>query len=200
MKNRIIHASTVTLVNKLTGDRFQSARMKIKIISLFTSFGFVAATVQAADVSVKITDVHLCCKECVNGVKRSVAPVKDVTAVADQDSETVTLTAADTATLQKAADALVAGGYFGKSSDTSIKLAADTGAKGEKVQTLKVEGVHLCCGECASAVGRAVKAVPGATAHTAKKNAKSFEVTGDFNDKDFFEALHEKGLNGRVAK
>jgi copper chaperone CopZ len=173
--------------------------MKLKVVGLLISFGFVAG-LEAADVSVKLTDVHLCCKECVNGVKRSVAAVKGVTAVADEDSETVTLTAGDTATLQKAADALVTGGYFGKSSDPSIKLSATTGAKGEKVQTLKIEGVHLCCGECASAVGRAVKAVPGATGHTAKKNAKSFEVTGDFNDQEFFEALHKHGLNGRVTK
>ena len=173
--------------------------MKITILSLLATFGIVAAT-QAADVSVKLTEVHLCCKACVTGANKAVATVKGVTAVPDEESETVTLTAADTATLQKAADALVAAGYFGKSSDASIKLVADTGAKGAKVQTLKVEGVHMCCGECASAVGRAIKAVPGATGHTAKKNAKSFEVTGDFNDKEFFDALQKQGLNGRVAK
>jgi len=173
--------------------------MKITIISLLAVLG-IAGGVHAADVTVKITGVHLCCEECSNGVKRSTGKVAGVTAVTDEDNETVTLTAADAVTLQKAADAMVAGGYFGKSSDPKIKLAADTGAKNEKVQTLKVEGVHLCCGECASAVGRAIKEVPGAKAHTAKKNAKSFEVTGDFNDKDFFEALHKHGLNGRVAK
>lgn len=173
--------------------------MKITVLSLLTTFGIVAAT-QAADVSVKLTEVHLCCKACVTGANKAVATVKGVTSVADEDTETVTLTAADTATLQKATDALIAAGYFGKSSDANIKLVTDTGAKGEKVQTLKVEGVHMCCGECASAVGRAIKNVPGAKEHTARKNAKSFEVTGDFNDKEFFEALQKQGLSGRVAK
>ena len=111
-----------------------------------------------------------------------------------------TLTGPTTAAVQKAADAVVAAGYFGKSSDPNIKLTAETGAKGEKVQTLKVEGVHLCCGECVSALSRAIKTVPGATGHTAKKNSKTFEVTGDFNDKELFDALHKHGLNGKVSK
>ena len=173
--------------------------MKITILSLLTIIGLVIPS-QAADVSVKLTDVHLCCKACVTGANKAVATVKGVTAVADEESETVTLTAADNASLQKATDALVASGYFGKSTSPDIKFAADTGAKGEKVKTLKVEGVHMCCGACANAVTRAIKDVPGATAHTAKKNAKSFEVTGDFNDKDFFDALQKQGLTGKVAK
>jgi periplasmic mercuric ion binding protein len=173
--------------------------MKITLTSLLSLFGFVA-WVQAAGVSVKLSDVHLCCQECVDGAKRAVAKVKDVSAVPDEDTETVTLTGPDTAALQKAADALVAAGYFGKSADSSVKLSTDTGAKGEKVQTLKVEGVHLCCGQCVSAVSRAVKSVSGATGHTAKKNAKSFEVTGDFSDKEFFDALQKNGLTGKVGK
>jgi hypothetical protein len=35
---------------------------------------------------------------------------------------------------------------------------------------------------------------------TAKKGAKSFEVTGDFNDKEAFAALQKAGLTGKVAK
>lgn len=186
-------------MNKIKRACIKFAPMKFTMFSLLATFGIVAVT-QAADVSVKLTEVHLCCEACVNGANKAVAKVKGVTAVVDEKSETVTLTAASTAMLQKATDALVAGGFFGKSSDSSVKLTADTGAKGEKVQTLKVEGVHLCCGECASAVNRAIKTVPGATAHTAKKNAKSFEVTGDFNDKEFFEALQKQGLSGHVAK
>ena len=173
--------------------------MKITLASLLTLFAFVAA-VQAEDVTVKLTDVHMCCDECVHQANKAVANVKGVTAVPDKETDEITLTGPDTATVQKAVDALVTGGFFGKSSDPRIAVIADTGARNEKVQTLKVEGVHLCCGECASAVGRAVKKTSGATGHTAKKNAKSFEVTGDFNQQEFFDALHDKGLNGHVAK
>src|SRR6185436_3643144 len=146
---------------------------------------------RAAEVSTKISDVHLCCQSCVKGVNKAVADIKGLTTAVDQDAETVTLSGPDTATVQKAADALVSAGYFGKSSDASIKLVADTGAKGSKVQSLKLEGVHLCCGKCVSAVDKAVKAVPGVKENTAVKNAKSFEVTGDFNDKEVVEALQK---------
>jgi len=132
-------------------------------------------------------------------VEKAVAPVKGVTASVDKDAETVTLTGSDKAEVQKAADALVAAGYFGKSSNDEIKLAANSGAKGTKVQTLKLEGVHLCCGKCVSAVDKAVKSVAGVKEHTAKKNAESFEVTGDFNDKEVISALQKAGLTGKVA-
>ena len=79
-------------------------------------------------------------------------------------------------------------------------VASDTGAKGKKVQALKLEGVHLCCGRCVTAVDKAVKSVAGVKEHTAKKNAESFEVTGDFNDKEVFDALQKAGLTGKVAK
>jgi copper chaperone CopZ len=155
---------------------------------------------RAADVTAKISGVHLCCKGCVSSAEKAVATVKGVTASVDQDAETVSLTGPNTATVQKAADALVAAGYFGKSDNTSVKMVADTGAKGEKVQTLKLEGVHLCCGKCVSTVDKAVKSVSGVKEHTASKNAKSFEVTGDFKDKEVVEALQKAGLTGKVAK
>src|SRR5437868_7125379 len=165
---------------------------------------FVVACVMTlsvrADTSTKISDVHLCCPGCVKGVQKAVGDVKDVTATVDKDAGTVTLTGPDKAAVQKAAHALVAAGYFGKSSDGSIKIAHDTGAKGKNVQTLKLEGVHLCCGKCVSSVDKAVKSVPGVKEQTAKKNAESFEVTGDFNDKEVVDALQKAGFTGKVAK
>ena len=160
----------------------------------------LSLSARPAEVSTKISDVHLCCQACVKGVKKAVVDIKDVKADVDQDAETVTFTGADKAAVQKAADALVAAGYFGKSSDASIKIAAATGAKGKKVQTLKLEGVHLCCGKCVSTVDEALKSVPGVKEQTAKKNAPAFEVTGDFNDKDVVDALQKAGLTGKVAK
>src|SRR3954464_9305234 len=103
--------------------------MKNTLVSIVIALALTLST-QAADVSTKISDIHLCCQSCVKGVKKAVADIKGVKADVDQDAETVTLTGSDKAAVQKAADALVAAGYFGKSSDTSIKLSADTGAKG----------------------------------------------------------------------
>src|SRR6266536_590168 len=107
--------------------------MKNLIVTAVAAFA-LTVSVRAGEVSDKITDVHLCCPSCVKGVKKAVEGVQGATASANQDEGTVTLTGPDTATVQKAADALVAAGYYGKSSDAGIKLAANTGAKGKKVQ------------------------------------------------------------------
>jgi copper chaperone CopZ len=130
-------------------------------------------------------------------VAKAVADVNGLTAKADEDAGTVTLTGPDTATVQKGADALVAAGFFGKSSDPSVKVNSDTGAKNQKVQSIKIEGLHLCCGKCVKAVNEVLTTVPGVTGNTAAKGAKSFEVTGDFNDKDVFDALQKAGLTGQ---
>jgi len=158
----------------------------------------LSISASAADTTVKISGVHLCCKSCVTGVEKAVAEVPGLSAAVDKDARTVSLTGPDKATVQKGADALVAAGYFGKSSDASIKLPSDTGAKGKKVQSLKVEGVHLCCPKCVTAVTEALTPVAGVKANTATKGAKSFEVTGDFNDKEVFTALHKAGLAGKT--
>ena len=167
-----------------------------KLFATFMAVSSLAWYAQAADVSAKITDIHICCQGCVKGAEKAVSKVPGATVAVDQDAETVTLTGPDTATVQKAADELVVAGYFGKSDNDSIKINADTGAKNAKVQSLKIKGVHLCCGKCVKAVNEALSAVPGVQANTAAKGAKSFEVTGDFNDKDVFDALQKAGLTG----
>lgn len=173
--------------------------MKTILASAVLAFT-VALSARAADVSTKLTDVHLCCQGCVKGVQKAVGTISGVTADADMDSDTVSLTGPDTATVQKAVDALTAAGYYGKSSNPDIKVNGDTGAKDEKVKSLNVEGVHLCCGKCVKAVGKALSAVPGVTGNTAAKGAKSFTISGDFNEKDAMAALQNAGLTGHVAQ
>jgi copper chaperone CopZ len=168
--------------------------MKITIAALVLA---LTLTARAADVTVTITDVHICCQSCVKGVAKAVADVPGLTAKADEDASTVMLTGPDTATVQKGADALVAAGFFGKSSDPAIKINADTGAKNQTVQSIKIEGLHLCCGKCVKAVNEVLATVPGVTGNTAAKGAKSFEVTGNFNDKAVFDALQKAGLTGQ---
>jgi copper chaperone CopZ len=173
--------------------------MKITLAS-FAAGMVLVLSVPAADVSVKITGVHLCCQSCVKGVQSAVGKVQGVTVDADKDEGTVSLTGPNKAVVQKAANALVAAGYFGKSSDASIKVNADAGAKGKKVHSLQVDGVHLCCGKCVKAVNEALNSVAGVKGNTAAKNAESFTVTGDFNDKEVFDALQKAGLAGQAGK
>ena len=153
-----------------------------------------------AEATVKLTDVHLCCQSCVKGVQKAVAKVPGVKAESDMDDKTISLTAPDNATLQKGVDSLMAAGYYGKSSEADIKVNAETGAKDVKVQKLKIEDTHLCCGSCVKAVNKALADIPGVTGNTATKGATSFEVTGDFNEKAVFDALQKHGLTGKVAQ
>jgi copper chaperone CopZ len=173
--------------------------MKAALACLFAA-GAMLVSAQAADVTVKITETHLCCLNCVNGAKKAVSDnVPGATAAPDQETDTITLTGPDNATVQKAADALVKAGYFGKSSNPAIKLNAATGAKGQTVQTLDVSDVHLCCAKCAKAVNDAVTAVPGVKTSTAEKGSKTFKVTGNFKDSDVFAALQKAGLTGKAG-
>jgi copper chaperone CopZ len=171
------------------------------VLACLLAAGAMLVSARAADVTTKLTGVHLCCKTCVTLAQKAVTDgAPGATAVIDQEAETISLTGPDAATVQKAADALVKAGYFGKSSNADIKINSDTGAKGQQVQTLDVSNVHLCCPKCATAVTKAVAAVPGVKATTGVvKDAKSFQVTGDFKDSDVFAALQKAGLTGIVG-
>ena len=54
----------------------------------------VISQAQAADVTAKISNVHLCCKSCVTGVEKTAAKVDGLTATVDKDARTVTLSGA----------------------------------------------------------------------------------------------------------
>jgi copper chaperone CopZ len=173
--------------------------MKSIFLSVITALALVQFT-QAEDVTVKITKVHMCCDSCVKGVAKATEGIDGLKATASKEDKFIELSGPDTATVQKGADALTKAGYFGVSSDDKIKIDDSTGAKGEKVQSLKVEGVHLCCPKCVKAVNHALMTVDGVTTNDAVKNAKFFIVTGDFKDSDVFAALQKAGLTGKVGQ
>src|SRR5262245_31095381 len=91
----------------------------LKLASMLAAFAWSA---QAADTSVKLSNVHLCCNSCVKGVDKALTGVTGAKAQSDKDAGTVSITAPDKATAQKAVDALVAAGYFGTSSNPAIKV------------------------------------------------------------------------------
>ncbi|HEY3900731.1 MAG TPA: hypothetical protein VGM54_19130 [Chthoniobacter sp.] len=158
------------------------------------------AVLAHADSTVKLSGVHLCCKSCVKGVDKAVGAVSGATATSDQEAGTVSITAADAATVQKAVDALVAAGYFGTSDNASVKVSSATGAKDGKVSSLTVSNMHLCCPKCVKAVNAALKDVSGVTSNTAAKNVPSFEIKGDFNPTDVFVAFQKAGLTGKASE
>ena len=122
---------------------------------------------------------------------RATAP--GVTAKIEHSS--VALTGASTAEIQKAVDAIVAAGYTGTSDNSKVKVTAGTGAD-QKVTTLTVSGVHLCCGKCVTAAEKAIKSVEGVKTDTATKGVETFNVEGNFNAKALMAALAEAGFTG----
>ena len=157
-------------------------------------------TVLHAESSVKLENVHLCCKACVRGVESAVAGVEGASASADQETGVVVITAADKKTVRQAVNAMMRGGFYGTSTDASIKVRDISGAGDEMVKSVKVTGVHLCCGGCVDAVDEALATVRGVSGHTAEKKQNAFEVTGDFNPRDVVAALNKAGFTGRVSQ
>lgn len=155
-------------------------------------------TFASAESSVKLSDVHLCCKSCVVGAEKAVSKAKGVTAAVDKDAGTVTLTGADKAALQSGVDALVAAGYFGKSDRADVTVKDMSGAKDGKVASMTVDDVHLCCDKCAKVAKQALAKVKGVTSDTAEKKVTSFEVKGDFSPKEVMAALQDAGLTGKA--
>lgn len=150
---------------------------------------FAAFTLQAsAESTLELTGVHNCCKSCTKGIEKAVTGAG---ATATIDGETVTITARSSSDVKKAAEALVAAGYFGEG-------ATAPEVKDAKVKSAKVSGVHLCCGKCVTAVEKAVKSVAGASSHTAEKGSESFTVEGDFSTKELAAALNKAGLSGTI--
>jgi copper chaperone CopZ len=168
--------------------------MKIHLIPVIL-LSLAATTL--ADEKVTLTHVHNCCKKCSDGLKKAVAKTPSVTAGIEKS--TVTLTGKNTADLQKAVDDIVAAGYTGTSDNAEVKVQPATAAD-EKVNSLTLTGVHLCCGKCVKGVEEAVKSVPGVKSDTVTKGAESFKVDGDFNAKDLMTALAKAGFTGTPAK
>jgi len=177
-----------------------------KLLALATTFAAVTFVAIAADApapaktfTVTLSDAHVCCHSCVTGAAATVANMKDVTAVADVDKKTIVVTGPDKATAQKAVDALTGAGFFGKSSDASIKVNTATGATDTKVSSLEVDNLHLCCGSCVKAVNAILADVPGYKTNNATQKATSFIITGDFKPTDVFAAFQKAGLTGKAG-
>ncbi len=170
-------------------------RTAIRIVSLLAPLAF--ASFAAAETTVKIEKTHLCCKSCVVGADKAVATVPGAKDTCDAKAGTITITAPDDATAQKAVDALVAAGYYGTATGATIK--DDAGAPSGKVSSLTVSGFHNCCGKCTTGINNVIKKVPGAKGECEKK-ATSVTVTGDFDAAALVKSFNDAGFSVKVAK
>jgi copper chaperone CopZ len=159
----------------------------------------VAGAVRA-ETKVELKGVHLCCGQCVKTVGTVLKGIDGVQGKCDQKEKTVTITAPDDKTAQKAVDALAAAGFQGESNNKAVTMKDDSGVKAGKVKSLTVSGVHNCCAQCCKAIKATVKKVDGVKDDTAKPKEDTFEVTGDFDAADLIKALNAAGFHVKVKK
>ena len=158
------------------------------------------ATAARAETMVVLKDTHLCCGACVRAVGETLKGVDGVTGKCDQKAKTVTITAKDDATAQKAIDALAAAGFHGTTDSDKVKVPEDSGVKAGKVKTLTLTNVHNCCGACTTAIKNTLKKVEGVTGDTVKSKGDTFEVTGDFDAAAVVKALNAAGFHSKVKQ
>jgi copper chaperone CopZ len=170
----------------------------VLMAGLFAALSFAGRA--AADTTVVLKGVHLCCGGCAKAAQAAVQDIDGVKATCDRKAKTVTITAPDLKAAQKALDALAAQGFHGESDTKDAAIKEDSGATPGKVQSLTVSGAHNCCGACCKGLKSVLKKVEGVTGDTAKPKAKTFEVTGDFDAADLVKALNAAGYHVKVEK
>jgi copper chaperone CopZ len=153
-----------------------------------------------SEIKVKLTGVHLCCQGCTNAADAALMSVEGVHSRCDMENGSVTLTAKDDAAARKALDALAAAGFYGTSDTQNLAMNPVGSLPSGKVTSVKVSGIHNCCGPCCDAIKEAINTVEGVTGDTAKPRATSFEVTGDFNAADLVKALNRAGFSALVKQ
>ena len=84
---------------------------------------FLSAAARA-ETTVELKGTHLCCGACVKAVNDTLKGVDGVTGKCDAKAKTVTITAKDDATAQKAVDALAAAGFHGTTNSETVKVKA----------------------------------------------------------------------------
>ncbi len=153
-----------------------------------------------AETKVELKGTHLCCPACVKAAGAILKDIEGCSGECDQKAGTITITAKDDATAQKALDALAAGGFHGDTGNKDLNIKDDSGAKAGKVKTLTLTGIHNCCGRCNSAIKAACKKVEGVTGDTAKSRNDTFDVTGDFDAAELIKALNAAGFHAKVKQ
>ena len=152
------------------------------------------------EIKVELRGVHLCCQGCIDAADAALMSVEGVNSRCDMQTGSVTVTAGDAVAARKALDALAAAGFHGTADKNQLAMKAVSDIPRGKVKSLKVSGIHNCCGPCCEAIKGAIATVEGVTGDTAEPGATNFEVTGDFHTADLVKALNSAGFSARVKQ
>lgn len=159
---------------------------------LLASTASLLLAVAAFAADVKVTGLHNCCGAC----KKALDDVMTKSAATNVNISSTEISFSTTDP-DKTVKALFDAGFAGKVE--GAKTPEAQGAKGVKAKTLKLEGIHNCCGGCTRAVDAALK--PFGT-HDLKPRATACTLTSEteLDAEKVVEALRKAGYNARVAK
>ncbi len=152
-------------------------------------------------VTVTLSGVHLCCKDCEEAVMKipenERAPIPaGVTITPDRKAEAIVIAAPSGKDAQAALRGVLAGGFYGISDNEAIKIA-DLKPDEFTTDTMVVRDVHLCCNGCVKAFAKAVESVEGVESQEAKTGSASVKIAGKgFKPYEVMQALREVGLGG----
>lgn len=152
-----------------------------------------------AETKVTVSGTHLCCGACLKAVDTTLKDMNGVKFKSDQGAKTIEITADSEADAQKAIDALATAGFYGKLDNDKIKykpVAADDAA----TEKIEVTGIHNCCGQCTTAIKKAVTSVSGVTGTNIKNKDTTFAVEGKFKSSEVVKALLDAGFYAQVKK
>jgi hypothetical protein len=164
----------------------------------------VAAAVLAFGLSpayagkVEISGAHLCCNQCKNIAKAILGKIEGVSdAAADK---TITFTSKDEKATQAAVKALTAAGYYGtvKDDGKEVKIELPT-PKAEKADTVTVKNVHVCCGNCKTAINKLFPEAKVEYGTAGENKITEIKINGKGLDKaEVIKTLRGAGFNGSV--
>jgi copper chaperone CopZ len=172
--------------------------LKMGMVLAGVSAMAVVGAAALAETKVEIKGVHLCCGACVKGVATALKGIDGVKPACDRENRTVTITANDEATAQKALDALSDAGYFGTVETKGFTLKPVSNQPSGKVKSLSLSNAHNCCKQCCVAIKKAVKEASGVTGDTAQPKQADFDVTGEFEAAAVVKALNDAGFQVQV--
>jgi len=166
----------------------------------------VASVVGFADktTGVTIKGVHLCCSSCSSGAESALQDLKGISKIGvDRNTKLISFDAESKEDATNALKALANDGFYGTAALGKEELKwPDSGAKkGQKVPTVVIEGVHLCCGACVTGVKEALENVPGATEIDVDRNAERVTVKGkEMDEVAVIAALNKGGFFGKIPR
>jgi len=144
-----------------------------------------------ADTKVTLSDVHICCKSCVDAIVAAGKP-SGATVTADKETKKVEIVAKDVATAQAAVDALSAAGFLGKSDNKDVVMKPMDVGSG-KATSLDLT-THNCCAKCTKTIDAAAKSAAGVKEVAATPKDPKISVKGEFETKDAGKALNDAGF------